>query len=263
MTARVLVIYQGSRRKFVFQGGARGRKQKYDSAWGTECAGRGAGSCTPAMPYGIECIRTYGVAWRMAVRPAAAAFQRLPKPKPISRGLLSYFRNLLGSREMRILILGLDGAGKTTILYRLQVGEVVTTIPTIGFNVEQVTYKNLKFQVWDLGGQTSIRPYWRCYYSNTDAIIYVVDSADKDRIGISKDELIYMLREEELQGAILVVLANKQDMAGCLSVAEVHQALGLDALKNRTFQIFKTSATKGEGLDQAMDWLSNALQSRK
>lgn len=66
-------------------------------------------------------------------------------------GLLSYFRGLLGSREMRILILGLDGAGKTTILYRLQVGEVVTTIPTIGFNVEQVTYKNLKFQVWDLG----------------------------------------------------------------------------------------------------------------
>lgn len=72
-------------------------------------------------------------------------------------GLFSYFRGLLGAREMRILILGLDGAGKTTILYKLQVGEVVTTIPTIGFNVEQVTYKNLKFQVWDLGGQTSIR----------------------------------------------------------------------------------------------------------
>ena len=72
-------------------------------------------------------------------------------------------------------------------------GEVVTTIPTIGFNVEQVTYKNLKFQVWDLGGQTSIRPYWRCYYSNTDAVIYVVDSADRDRIGISKQELVSML----------------------------------------------------------------------
>ena len=72
-------------------------------------------------------------------------------------------------------------------------GEVVTTIPTIGFNVEQVTYKNLKFQVWDLGGQTSIRPYWRCYYSNTDAIIYVVDSADRDRMGISKQELVSML----------------------------------------------------------------------
>lgn len=72
-----------------------------------------------------------------------------------------------------------------------------------------------------------------------------------------------MLREDELAGAILVVLANKQDMEGCMSVAEVHQALGLENLKNRTFQIFKTSATKGEGLDQAMDWLSNALQARK
>uniref|UniRef100_A0A915IY66 ADP-ribosylation factor-like protein 1 n=1 Tax=Romanomermis culicivorax TaxID=13658 RepID=A0A915IY66_ROMCU len=159
--------------------------------------------------------------------------------------LMAYFKNLFGSKEMRILILGLDGAGKTTILYRLQVGEVVTTIPTIGFNVEQV---------WDLGGQTSIRPYWRCYYSNTDAIIYVVDSADRDRIGISKQELISMLEEEELKGAVLVVLANKQDIPGSMSVAEVHKALGLEALKNRTFQIFKTSATKGEGLDESMDW---------
>ncbi|UYV73439.1 ARL1 [Cordylochernes scorpioides] len=181
----------------------------------------------------------------------------------VAGNLLSYFRSLLGSREMRILILGLDGAGKTTILYQLQVGEVVTTIPSdssacgcaaIGFNVEQVTYRNLKFQVWDLGGQTSIRPYWRCYYSNTDAIIYVVDSADKDRIGISKQELVAMLDEEELKKAVLVVLANKQDLEGSLSVAEIHQALGLDALKSRTFQIFKTSAIKGDGLDKAMDW---------
>merc|ERR1711976_31865 len=178
-------------------------------------------------------------------------------------GLMSYFRGLFGSKEMRILILGLDGAGKTTLLYRLQVGEVVTTIPTIGFNVEQVTYKNLKFQVWDLGGQTSIRPYWRCYYSNTDAVIYVVDSADRDRIGISKQELVSMLEEEELKNAILVVLANKQDIEGAMSVTEVHQALGLEALKNRTFQIFKASAIKGDGLDESLEWLSNALQTRK
>ncbi|KAI6208063.1 hypothetical protein M3Y96_00074900 [Aphelenchoides besseyi] len=177
-------------------------------------------------------------------------------------GVLSYFRNLFGQREMRILILGLDGAGKTTILYRLHVGEVVTTVPTIGFNVEQVTYKNLKFQVWDLGGQTSIRPYWRCYYLNTDAVIYVVDSADKDRIGISKQELVSMLEEEELKDSILMVIANKQDIAGCLSVAEIHKALGLDALRNRSFQIFKASATKGEGLDEAMEWLAEALQKR-
>ncbi|KAK2499025.1 hypothetical protein MC885_014054 [Smutsia gigantea] len=81
----------------------------------------------------------------------------------------------------------------------LPVGEVVTTIPTAGFNLETVTYKNLKFQAWDLGGQTS-------------AVIYAVDHCDRDRIGISKSELVAMLEEEELRKAILVVLANKQDM---------------------------------------------------
>ncbi|KAL9955317.1 hypothetical protein ACROYT_G036624 [Oculina patagonica] len=175
----------------------------------------------------------------------------------------SLFSSLFGQKELRILILGLDGAGKTTILYRLQVGEVVTTIPTIGFNVETVTYKNLKFQVWDLGGQTSIRPYWRCYYSNTDAIIYVVDSMDRERIGISKQELIAMLEEDELKKAILVVFANKQDIEGAMSASEVSNALGLSALKSRTWSIFKTSATKGEGLDEAMEWLVDSLKTRQ
>ena len=95
------------------------------------------------------------------------------------------FQSLFGSKEVRILILGLDNAGKTTILYRLQNDseENIQTIPTIGFNVEILQYKNIKFQVWDLGGQTSIRPYWRCYYPNTDAIIFVVDCCDVDRLG--------------------------------------------------------------------------------
>merc|ERR1712228_1037201 len=115
-----------------------------------------------------------------------------------------------GSKEVRILILGLDNAGKTTILYRLQNegDEAIQTIPTIGFNVETLQYKNIKFQVWDLGGQSSIRPYWRCYYPNTDAIIYVVDSNDKNRIGDSKSELTLMLQEEELKEVPVMVFAN-------------------------------------------------------
>ncbi|NXR07106.1 ARL1 protein, partial [Semnornis frantzii] len=155
------------------------------------------------------------------------------------------------TREMRILILGLDGAGKTTILYRLQVGEVVTTIPTIGFNVETVTYKNLKFQVWDLGGQTSIRPYWRCYYSNTDAVIYVKFSRVCSNLPNSP---CLVSQEEELKKAILVVFANKQDMEQAMTPTEMANALGLPALKDRKWQIFKTSATKGTGLDEAMEW---------
>merc|ERR1712050_607266 len=172
------------------------------------------------------------------------------------------FSSLFGQKELRILILGLDGAGKTTILYRLQVGEVVTTIPTIGFNVETVTYKNLKFQVWDLGGQTSIRPYWRCYYSNTDAVIYVVDSCDRDRMGIRKQELLAMLDEEELRSSILLVFANKQDMDQAMSPAEIAKELGLASIKNRKWQIFKTSALRNIGLAEGMEWLVDALKDR-
>ncbi|GAA6047437.1 ADP-ribosylation factor-like protein 1 [Rhodotorula toruloides] len=164
--------------------------------------------------------------------------------------------------EVRILMLGLDSAGKTTILYRLQIGEVVTTIPTIGFNVETVRYKNIKFQVWDLGGQTSIRPYWRCYYADTKAVVYVVDSSDRERLPINKAELLAMLNEEELQDAKLLVFANKQDQPDAMTPAEVSEGLGLDTLKNRQWSIFKSCAIKGEGLEEGLDWLATALQSK-
>ena len=139
------------------------------------------------------------------------------------------FSKLFGSikKESRILILGLDNAGKTTILYRLQLGEIVQTVPTIGFNVESVTYKNTTFQVWDLGGQSSIRPYWRCYYAQTDAIIYVVDSSDQERLSLAQSELLSMLGEEELKGVLLMVLANKQDVPQAKSVVDISNTLGL------------------------------------
>ncbi|PPD85106.1 hypothetical protein GOBAR_DD17957 [Gossypium barbadense] len=163
------------------------------------------------------------------------------------------FSSLLGNKEARILVLGLDNAGKTTILYRLQMGEVVSTIPTIGFNVETVQYNNIKFQVWDLG-QTSIRPYWRCYFPNTQAIIYVVDSSDTDRLVIAKEEFHAILEEEELRGAVVLIFANKQDLPGALDAAAVTEALELHKLKSRQWAIFKTSAIKGEGLFEGLDW---------
>eukprot|EP01013_Petalomonas_cantuscygni_P011521 TRINITY_DN2499_c0_g1_i1.p1 TRINITY_DN2499_c0_g1~~TRINITY_DN2499_c0_g1_i1.p1 ORF type:complete len:221 (+),score=30.87 TRINITY_DN2499_c0_g1_i1:202-864(+) len=159
---------------------------------------------------------------------------------------------MFGNREVRVLILGLDNAGKTTILYKLQVGEVVSTMPTIGFNVETIRYNNVKFQVWDLGGQTSIRPYWRCYYSNTDAIIYVVDSADRERIGIAREELIAMLEEQELANTILLVLANKQDMPNAMGPLEITERLGLTHLRNRVWHIAGTNAITGDGLCEGM-----------
>jgi ADP-ribosylation factor-like protein 1 len=160
-------------------------------------------------------------------------------------GLLwSALKKLWSGREYRILILGLDNAGKTTILYRLQIGEVVTTIPTIGFNVETVTHKNVQFQVWDLGGQGSIRPYWRFYYANTD----------KARMGISKDELTEMLKEEELKGIPLLVFANKQDKKEqCATPSEITESLGLP-IKDREWYVQAASALKDEGLQDGINW---------
>eukprot|EP01138_Halocafeteria_seosinensis_P016227 gb/GECG01016557.1/.p1 GENE.gb/GECG01016557.1/~~gb/GECG01016557.1/.p1 ORF type:complete len:183 (+),score=18.99 gb/GECG01016557.1/:1-549(+) len=170
------------------------------------------------------------------------------------------FSSLFGSKEVRILILGLDNAGKTTILFRLQVDQPITTVPTIGFNVETLQYKNIKFQVWDLGGQTSIRPYWRCYYPNTDAIIFVVDSADQERLETARQELHAMLQEEDLKDAILLVMANKQDQPGALRADGISEALNLSAIKNRQWSIQETSATKGKGLFEGFDWLVSCIK---
>lgn len=179
-------------------------------------------------------------------------------------GVWSAIQNSLGllspAKNVRILVLGLDNAGKTTILYRLQLGNVVQTVPTVGFNLETVTYKNITFQVWDLGGQTGIRPYWRCYYSQTDAIIYVVDSTDKDRMGVAKHELFALLDEEELRKSLLLIFANKQDMPGAASETEIAQMLGVTAITTHTWSIMKSSAHTGMGITEGMDWLVEKLK---
>ena len=106
----------------------------------------------------------------------------------------SLFSRLFGKQQMRILMVGLDAAGKTTILYKLKLGEIVTTISTIGFNVETVEYKNICFKVWDIGGQDKIRPLWRHYFENTQGLIFVVDSNDRERIQEGAEELQKMVR---------------------------------------------------------------------
>ncbi|XP_069018791.1 ADP-ribosylation factor 4-like [Embiotoca jacksoni] len=171
----------------------------------------------------------------------------------------SIFGRLFGKKQMRILMVGLDAAGKTTILYKLKLGEIVTTIPTIGFNVETVEYKNISFTVWDVGGQDKIRPLWRHYFQNTQGLIFVVDSNDRERVAESAEELSKMLLEDELKDAVLLVFANKQDLPNALSVSELTDKLGLQALRNKNWHIESTCATQGTGLYEGLDWLSNEL----
>jgi ADP-ribosylation factor protein 1 len=166
------------------------------------------------------------------------------------------FKGLFGKKDVRILMVGLDAAGKTTILYKMKLGEIVTTIPTIGFNVETVEYKNIKFTMWDVGGQDKLRPLWRHYFQNTNGVIFVVDSNDKERAAQARDELQKMLSEDELRDAVLLVFANKQDLPNAMSTAEVTDKLGLHSLRQRTWFIQGTCATSGEGLYEGLDWLS-------
>jgi len=164
-------------------------------------------------------------------------------------------------------MVGLDAAGKTTVLYKLKLGELVTTIPTIGFNVETVQYKNLKFTIWDVGGQDKIRPLWRHYYQNTDAIIFVVDSNDRERVdrgdGNAAEELSKMLREDELRDAVLLVLANKQDLPNAMSVAEITDKLHLHDMRSRKWYIQACCATTGDGLYEGLDWLAKTVTGKK
>ncbi|NWX44546.1 ARF5 factor, partial [Steatornis caripensis] len=157
---------------------------------------------------------------------------------------------------------GLDAAGKTTILYKLKLGEIVTTIPTIGFNVETVEYKNICFTVWDVGGQDKIRPLWRHYFQNTQGLIFVVDSNDRERVQESAEELQKMLQEDELRDAVLLVFANKQDMPNAMAVSELTDKLGLQTLRSRTWYVQATCATQGTGLYDGLDWLSHELSKR-
>ncbi|KAI9819660.1 MAG: hypothetical protein M1826_001121 [Phylliscum demangeonii] len=162
--------------------------------------------------------------------------------------------NVPSTKEMRILMVGLDAAGKTTILYKLKLGEIVTTIPTLGFNVETVEYKNIQFTVWDVGGLDTIRPLWRHDFQNTQGIIFVVDSNDRDRITPeARDELQRMLNGNKLKNAALLVFANKQDLP-------ITDALGLHSLQQRSWFIQSACATSGDGLYEGLDWLSNALK---
>jgi ADP-ribosylation factor protein 1 len=146
-----------------------------------------------------------------------------------------------------------------TVLYKLKLNEVVTTVPTIGFNVEQVKFKNLLMTIWDVGGQDKIRALWRHYYEHTNALIFVVDSNDPHRISEARDELHRVVSEDALRDAVVLVLANKQDLPTALRADKMTDALGLRSLRHPWF-IQACSATTGDGIYEGLHWLHTTLR---
>ena len=161
------------------------------------------------------------------------------------------------SEDVRILMVGLDGAGKTTILYQLKTGETVKTIPTIGFNVETLDYQGLNFTVWDVGGQDKIRVLWKHYYHNTDGLIFVVDSNDIERMDDAAEELNKLVNEEELEFCPILVWANKQDLNGALPPGEIVERLKMGQYSRKIWLVQGSSATTAFGLKEGIDWIKD------
>lgn len=173
-------------------------------------------------------------------------------------GLLTIIRKVKRKeREIRILLVGLDNAGKTTIVKRICGDDISTVSPTLGFQIKTVHRGGYALNIWDVGGQKSLRSYWRNYFERTDALIWVIDSADTARMQDCRDELHRLLQEERLAGASLLIFANKQDVEGRVPVEVVRdQGLKLGELADsRHWRILGSSAVTGEGLDEGFSWL--------
>ncbi|XP_023937453.1 ADP-ribosylation factor-like protein 5A [Bicyclus anynana] len=176
--------------------------------------------------------------------------------------LISKIWNLFGNEEHKLVLVGLDNAGKTTILYQLLLGEAVHTRPTIGSNVEEVVWRNLRFVMWDLGGQQSLRSAWNTYYTNSEFVIMVIDSTDRQRLSISREELHRMLTHEELSRAGLLVFANKQDVKGSMTAAEISEQLALTSIKQHPWHIQACCALTGEGLHLGLEWIASRIKKK-
>ncbi|KAG5221484.1 ADP-ribosylation factor protein [Salix suchowensis] len=162
-------------------------------------------------------------------------------------GLLTIIRkNRQKEREMSCYSC-LDNAGKTTILKKLNGEDIMTVSPTLGFNIK--TFRTL-------------RPYWRNYFEQTDALVWVVDSGDRMRMKDCRDELHSLLLEDRLAGASLLVFANKQDIQGSMNDVEIRDALDLHLITTHHWKILSCSAVTGENLVAGLDWVVNDVASR-
>ncbi|KAL7281996.1 hypothetical protein ACG7TL_003463 [Trametes sanguinea] len=197
-------------------------------------------------------------------------------------GLLTIIRkNRQKEKEMRILFLGLDNAGKTTILKKLNGEDIMGISPTLGFNIKTFVHGKYTLNIWDVGGQRTLRPYWRNYFEQTDALVWVVDSGDRMRMQDCKEELHSLLQEDvlisplllassetdaiplqRLAGASLLIFANKQDIQGSMSSAEIRDALDLQSIKSHHWRILACSAVTGQNLVEGLDWVVEDVANR-
>ncbi|RYN43783.1 hypothetical protein AA0112_g27 [Alternaria arborescens] len=194
--------------------------------------------------------------------------------------MLSILRKArLKDKEMRILMLcvsisrlfsipkahrvsGLDNAGKTTIVKKIMNEDVNSVSPTLGFIIKTIEYDGYKLNIWDVGGQKTLRTYWKNYFEKTDTLIWVVDATDRERIDDCRNELAGLLLEERLSGASLLVFKNKSDVPGSMTEDEICEGLRLDAIKTHKWHVMTCSAMTGMNLQEGLEWVVQDAKAR-
>ncbi|KFZ64447.1 ADP-ribosylation factor-like 11, partial [Antrostomus carolinensis] len=164
-------------------------------------------------------------------------------------------------RDARVVMLGLDFAGKSTLLYKLKTGQAVETCPTVGFNVESLqTPCHISFTLWDVGGQGSLQASWPDYLEDTNTLIFVLDSTDTARLPEAAAALEEALSHPSMAGVPVLLLANKQDMPGAVAPAELGERLRRGRLVSHRWVLRGCSAHTGQGLQEALAILGELLQ---
>lgn len=183
-------------------------------------------------------------------------------------GFFKMISNAVGwaKKEARILVIGLDNSGKTTLIHHLKPKKATTMeiTPTVGFQVEEFSKNNISFTVYDMSGQGRYRSLWEHYYAEVEAIIYVLDSTDRLRMCVAKEELEQLLSHEEIKksNAPILFFANKMDIAGAMSPDECLDELALDRIRDKPWHIAPSNAITGDGINEGVEWLCNNLGNR-
>lgn len=172
------------------------------------------------------------------------------------RRFLNWLLTLFWSTEMDVTILGLQNAGKTSLVRVLAGGEFTTdSLPTVGFNMKRVQKGHVILKCWDIGGQVRFRSMWERYCRGASAIVFVVDSADHDALPVARDELHMLLSSSALQGIPLLILGNKSDLKEKLSVDDLIEQLDLNKVSHREISCYGISAKEETNLDAVLHWL--------
>lgn len=230
-----------------------------------------ASLCLPASRQGPRrrAVGGFGADTRSWERVSAVVRAR-PRSQPaaamlalISR-LLDWFRSLFWKEEMELTLVGLQYSGKTTFVNVIASGQFSEDmIPTVGFNMRKVTKGNVTIKIWDIGGQPRFRSMWERYCRGVNAIVYMIDAADREKIEASRNELHNLLDKPQLQGIPVLVLGNKRDLPNALDEKQLIEKMNLSAIQDREICCYSISCKEKDNIDITLQWLIQHSKSRR